>query len=133
MTHSRKKEISLLAQGKSDEAKAVIDSSSYLAAKAQNRGVAIRFATASARVAASSGKLGEARSNLEAALTEATKAGFVSYQFETRLAMYEIEMRSDKSGQARQHLEDLAHLASAKGFGLIARRASTAANNQASN
>ena len=122
-----------LAQGKSDEAKATIDSSSYLAEKTQNRGVAIRFEITSARVAVSSGRLREARSDLEAALTEATKIGFVSCQFEARLAIYEIEMRSDRSDQGRQHLEELAHLASAKGFGLIAQRASTAANNPTSN
>jgi hypothetical protein len=117
----------LLAEGKAEKAKAIIDNSSPLAAKNQNRGVALKFAITAARVTASSANQSLAKSNLEAALAEAAKDGFVGYQFEARLALCEIEMRSDKKTVGQDHLRELARAASSKGFGLIAPGALTAA------
>jgi hypothetical protein len=46
--------------------------------------------------------------------------GFVSYEFEARLALAEIEMRSGRTSIARAHLQDLEKETAAKGLGCIA-------------
>jgi hypothetical protein len=60
-------------------------------------------------------------------LAEATKFGYLPYQFEARLAIGEIEMQSGMSSIARPHLEALERDARAKAFLLIARKAAAAA------
>ena len=57
---------------------------------------------------------------------EATKAGLVRLQFEARLALGEIELKSGASAAGRARLSALAAEATAKGFGLIARKAAAA-------
>jgi hypothetical protein len=66
--------------------------------------------------------------SIEAARSEARRAGRVGLEFEARLALGEIEMCSGRSAARRQRLEDLERDATAKGFVLIARKAATAAS-----
>ena len=64
---------------------------------------------------------------LKTAAVQAVKAGLVDIELEARLALGEVEMRSVAKGAAgRARLELLQKAASAKGFGLIARRADAA-------
>ena len=60
---------------------------------------------------------------LERALTEATHFGFISYQYEARLALGEIELASGQTARGRSRLDALAREAPGRGFGLIARKA----------
>src|SRR5208282_4788226 len=80
----------LLAQGKAADAKAAADAEAEVAAKNQNRPVSLKFAIVAARAMAASGKLAEAKSNLETLLKDEIKRGFLAYQFVTRLALAEI-------------------------------------------
>jgi hypothetical protein len=113
----------LLAQGKAADAKTAADAEAEIAAKNQNRPVSIKFANASARALAASGKLAEAKSNLEAILKGEIKQGFLADQFETRLALAEIEMKSGHAAAAQALLVSLKRDAQARGLGLIVRKA----------
>jgi hypothetical protein len=68
----------------------------------------------------------EALQSLEAALAEATNAGFLPFQLEARLALGEIELASGKAEQGRTRLQALEREASARGYALIARKAARA-------
>jgi len=85
--------------------------------------VRMNYGIAAARVRAAIGGTAEATQSLEATLAEANKYGYLGYQFEARLALGEIELNSDKTGDGRVRLEVLQKEAAAKGFGLIARKA----------
>ena len=115
----------LLEMGKPAEAQKEIARVAGLVAKSRTR-FRLGMAIVAAQVRAALGKPGEASHSLLATLAEATKDGFVGYQFETRLALAEIEMKSGKSGAGRARLEALEKDATAKGFGLIARKAAAA-------
>jgi serine/threonine protein kinase len=119
----------LVAQGKREEAVREIDAAGANAAKLQNEEVRLKFGLAAASVRAASGKsadLAAATRTLEAMLAEATKYGYVPYQYEARLALGELEIKSghEVTGQAR--LEALEKEAKARGFGLIADKAAAA-------
>jgi len=79
------------------------------------------FEIASARFQAASGKLAEARASLRAVLADATKHHYVHYELEARLALCEVEARTNPAA-ARIHGKALQKDASAKGFGLVARK-----------
>jgi DNA-binding winged helix-turn-helix (wHTH) protein/tetratricopeptide (TPR) repeat protein len=113
----------LLAEGKAPDAQAAVDSEAEVASKNQNHPIGLKYAIASARALAASGKATEAKSKLETILTEEKKMGFLSYQFETRLALAEIEVRSGRLNAVRDQLASLARQAQARGLGLIARKA----------
>jgi tetratricopeptide (TPR) repeat protein len=122
----------LLAQGKSAEARKEVDAATGRAAGMQSEEVRLKLAIVAASVRAASGKspdLAAAIKSLEATLAEATKYGFVPYQFEARLALGEIEMKSGKTSAGRNRLEALEREAQQKGFGLIARKAAKAKSN----
>ena len=65
--------------------------------------------------------------NLDATLAEATKLGFVPYQYQARLALGEMEMKFGQTTAGHAHLAALEKDARAKGFLLIARKAAAAA------
>jgi hypothetical protein len=103
-----------------------MDSTAKLAEKSHSRAVRLNWGIAAGRVRFAAGKLEDARSGLEAVLREATQAGFVSYQFEARLALGEMGKKSGHMVTARANLASLEKEARAKGFGLIARKAAAA-------
>ncbi len=79
-----------------------------------------------ARIRAASGSQAdrtEASKKLREILAEARKAGFLTQEFEARLALGEIETSSGDSANGRAHLAGLEQDAAQKGFRLIARKA----------
>jgi hypothetical protein len=68
------------------------------------------------------GKPIEARNSLRAVLADASKHNYVHYELEARLALCELEAKSNPAA-ARIHSKALQRDASAKGFGLVARKA----------
>jgi len=61
--------------------------------------------------------------NLATTLAEATRLGFVGFQFDTRLAIGEIEMKAGRVGTGRARLAALEKDATEKGFLLTAHNA----------
>jgi serine/threonine protein kinase/tetratricopeptide (TPR) repeat protein len=119
----------LVAQRKISDAAHELDTATPLGAKIQSEGVRLHLAIVSASVRALSGgsvDRAAAGRSLEATLAEATRLGFVPYQYEARLALGELEMNSGQTTAGRAHLTALEKDARAKGFLLIARKAAAA-------
>lgn len=114
----------LLAQGKAPDARAAVDGEAQVVAKNQNQPVGIKFAIVAGRATAATGKLSAARSALETTLKNEIKMGFLAYQLETRVALAEIEIMSGRLRTGRAHLAAAAAEAKAKGYNLVARKAS---------
>jgi len=120
---------SLLAQGKLAEAGQASERLRGLAAASQDRRVRIAAAIVAARVLAASGEVHATNAALEAlraTLAEAVRVGFVDYELEARLAAGEIAIASGRAAAGRARLAALAKDATARGFGLVARRAAAA-------
>jgi serine/threonine protein kinase/tetratricopeptide (TPR) repeat protein len=117
----------LLALGRPPDAQKEIDHAAAAMAKSQYRTVLLNIAIVAARVRAALGKTSEARESLKATSAEAKRLGFLGQQFEARLLLGEIEMKSGPIAAGRARLAALEKDATAKGFGLIARRAAAAA------
>ena len=113
----------LLADGQKDEAFKEAGKTAPLAAKSQNLSVQLAFAVARARATAASRESGAAETILKETLAKATKAGYLGYEFETRLALEELHLKSGKSPPSRGRLEQVQKEAKEKGFDLIARKA----------
>ncbi len=115
----------LLAAGKLAEAQKASDTAAGLVAKSEDRGLRFTAVIVAARVRAASGKPEDVTAALQAldkTLAEARRTGFVRYQYETRLAAGLIEAGAGRPA-GKTHLQALAAEATAKGFGLIAKRA----------
>ena len=69
-----------------------------------------------------------AAKDLETSLEETVTRGYLGYQYEVELALGTVEMKSGNTTAGRARLQDLEKEASAKGFHLIARKATAAAN-----
>jgi serine/threonine protein kinase/tetratricopeptide (TPR) repeat protein len=113
----------LLTQGKAQEARNELESATGLVAKVQNRETRLKFAIVAASVRAASATLGDKSalsSSFEAPLAEASKYGYVPYEFEARRALGEYEIRSGQVAKGRSRLAALEADAKASGFGLIA-------------
>lgn len=117
---------SLLAQAKPADARAVMDRAAPLASKSEDRTVRLTVGITAARVRAALGETERAMKELQTILAEAERTGFVNLQFEARLALGEIELRSGKSNAGIARLQLLEKEAAAKGFNLLARKASRA-------
>jgi tetratricopeptide (TPR) repeat protein/predicted Ser/Thr protein kinase len=115
----------LLAQSKPAEAAAAVQQASSLLSHASAFPVRFDVALAAARVQAASGQraASSARKSLEDALAQAIRHGYLGYQFEMRLTLGELEKMAGAGEAARVSLAAVAKEASAKGFGLIARKA----------
>ena len=115
----------LLLAGKASAAQKEIGQASLLATQA----AASRWeiALAAGRVESALGDFVAAKTKLEAMLSEATRASFVPYVFEGRLAVGEIEIKSGRAADGRTGLAALEIDAIAKGFVLVARKAATVA------
>ena len=105
-------------------ARSEIEHASSLAAQANDRSLKLTIAIAKARIDAASGKTDDALKALASAQKEAQTARLVAIDFEARLAMGEIEMKAGKSASGRATLQTLARESKAKGFMLIAAKAS---------
>jgi len=97
-----------------------------LVAKSQDRSKHFEVSLAEARVQAKSGKTADAQKNLQAVLADATKSGFVTYEFEARLQLGEIEMQTGRADVGRARLTALQKEAGGKGFQRIASKAAKA-------
>jgi hypothetical protein len=115
---------SLMAQGKLSEAQSVVEGAAKL--PAQDRIVRLSFAITCARLKGRSGKMDEARRELDAALKDASGMKLTGFEFEARFAQAEIELESEKSSAARSQMQTLGKQAGQKGFQLLARKAATA-------
>ena len=80
----------------------------------------------SARIAGASGDLEALVRILDEALSEATKANLLFFQYDARLALGELEIKSGKVAAGRARLTTLEKDARSKGFLLIARKAAAA-------
>ncbi len=119
--------LALLDSGNVIGARSQIEQASSLAQQANDRNLKLMTAIAKARIDAASGKNDDALKALSAAQKEAHAAGLVAIEFEARLALGEIETRADKAATGRAMLRALAQEAKAKGFNLVAAKASDAA------
>jgi ATP/maltotriose-dependent transcriptional regulator MalT len=120
--------LALLSSGEVTGARSQIEQASSLAQQANDRNLKLMIEIAKARIDAASGKNDDALKALGTAQKEAHAAGLVAIEFEARLALGEIEMKADKAATGRAMLRALAQEAKAKGFNLIAAKASNAAN-----
>ena len=120
---------SLLEQGKTSEARSVIQTAQELSARTDEIPVHFEVDIAGARVGAAEvnhyhqGQTAAPKQTLEGVLAQATRHGYLGYQFQARLALGEVDMASDNAGAGRARLATLEKDAEAKGFGLIARKA----------
>jgi eukaryotic-like serine/threonine-protein kinase len=113
----------LLDQGRPAEAKKEIDAAAPLVAKSQSCGTKLGFTIAASRIQAATGNIAEAKKGVREALLNAQKYGFLTYQFEARLALAELEMQSGNKAAARSQFLHLEQDARTRGFGLIADKA----------
>ena len=118
----------LLAQGKLPDALKHIEAGEALAAKVQNLSVRLDLGITAGNVRAALGSTDQAKANLQSSLTQATKAGFMNYQLEARLALANMELKSNKA-LAREHLAALQKASAAKGFLRVSHRAAALAAN----
>ncbi len=116
----------LLEQGKAAEAQKEVDAAQVLAARSQNLSSRLKIAVVAARTRAALRDSAGAETILKGALEDATKSGFVTYQFDARLAMGEIETKSGRTAAGRARLAALGKDATARGFTRIAQKAAKA-------
>jgi DNA-binding winged helix-turn-helix (wHTH) protein/tetratricopeptide (TPR) repeat protein len=115
----------LLAQGKLDEAAREIARATTALGKGQQKETKLFVTIASARVQTASGRPAgklESEANVQWALAEATRAGFMGEELEARLVLGEIEMHSGNLARGRTQLEQLERDAVKRGFGSVARK-----------
>ena len=115
-----------VAQRRVADAQRLMDNMKPQIKKLEYRGIRIGCDIAAARVAAAAGKREDSTKALEALLLEATQVGFLGMQFDIRLVLGDIEKRSGETRRGEARLVALEREATAKGFGLIARKAAAA-------
>ncbi len=118
---------SLLRQGKELDAQGEINRASAVSLKCENLGVRLSVAIETARVRATlkrPGGTASATKILQTTLAQADKAGLVGIQLESRLALGEVEMKASNPAAGRTRMKILEKEARAKGYGLIAQKAS---------
>jgi tetratricopeptide (TPR) repeat protein len=113
----------LLASGNPGQAQKEIDSARSLAAKTQNRLVAMDFAIAEARVLAASDRFDDANKILAGVIADARKLGLVRLELEARLASAEIATKSGSVKITRAQLATIEKDAAARGYIKLARSA----------
>jgi eukaryotic-like serine/threonine-protein kinase len=121
---------SLLVAERPGDAAREIDKADQLLRGTEDREARFLVGIDRARVRAAQANAPEAIAELKPIMAEATKYGYLGYEFEARLALGEIEMKSGHATEGRAHLASLAKEAQAKDFALIARKAREAAQNQ---
>jgi len=122
---------SLLAQGKISEAQTAINRARTLAKATSNLPLAFDISVTSARIRIATktppnpAKTASVKKDLESSLAVARKCGYLEYEYKLLLVLGESELQSGGTRQGRARLEALAKEATKKGFGLIARNATT--------
>jgi DNA-binding winged helix-turn-helix (wHTH) protein/tetratricopeptide (TPR) repeat protein/TolB-like protein len=118
----------LLADGKYSEARKVMEQTTRIAGQRMNRESEFIWAMIDARVRAASANREdkvEAARRLRLVVAETMKAGFVLYEFEARLVLAQTEIALGNRDAGRADLSALGKEVSAKGFGIISRKATT--------
>lgn len=113
----------LLAQGKGSEAGQTTEEAAKLPG-IQDPGIRLTLRIAAAEARATLGQ--PAENEAAAALSDATKLGYVGYQFEARLVLGKAELAAGHRDAGRAQLAGLEKEARAKGYLLIARKAARA-------
>lgn len=116
----------LFAQGKHAEAKKELAAAAPLAAKGQSLLTRMRFDLAAARSPADAENLEPVRARIKKTIQEAHAHGYVGIELEARLALVQFENQNGQRSMTKPQLANLESSASAKGFGLIARKAAAA-------
>jgi len=116
----------LLLQGKTGEAQEAIAKAKTLSARSSDVALRLVLEVDSAYGLAAAGDSDDAEHLARSAFSEAHKLGFVQTQMEASLALGEIQMKGRNPAAGRGVLQQLAKEARAKGFALIAKKASTA-------
>ena len=120
-----------LAAGKIAEATEVSRQALALTHKTEDTTVRITVAIEAARVRAASGSqadVAEARKGLNAAIADATREGLTGLLLHARLALGQVDLSSGNRASGRLLLLAVQREATAKGFLLVARKASAALN-----
>jgi len=117
---------SLLQQGKLNEARQAIATALKLSEKSKDVTVRMPLGIQVAYFRAAAKDFRSADLAARQVLAQATRLGFVRIQFEASLALGEIEMKAGNRVAARIQLERVEQNARAKGFELIARKATAA-------
>jgi tetratricopeptide (TPR) repeat protein len=114
----------LLAQGKMEEANAVLNAVRKDVSRNQNPANRLQFSVADARIQAAGAtpSRSSARTQLQRSIREASNLGLLPLQLEAQLALGEIEL-SESPAAGRNDLESLESRAHTHGFELIAQRA----------
>jgi eukaryotic-like serine/threonine-protein kinase len=115
-----------LAQGKLAEAQIQAEKAITLSQQTPSQSPRFEAILADAQVKAKTGKISEAKKELDAMLVSTRKFGYRFYEYEARLLLAEIELQSD-SAAARPHLAALEKDAQDHGLLLIANHAQAAA------
>jgi eukaryotic-like serine/threonine-protein kinase len=113
----------LLSDGRIDEAKFEIAAGNRLSIANRNYDVRVRLGIASDRVRSALGQSADAIRVLSEAIAEAKQKGYVTHEFQARLARGEIELASGNVSAGRAHLATLESDATGRGFLAIAKRA----------
>ena len=116
---------SLLAAGKLEEAGKEISAIAELAVKTQNVGVRLQYDITASRIRAQSGHRSQAEATLNSVRSQASNAGMIFYELESRLALGEIKMNAAEIDAGRADLAALKKDANARGYALIALKAAT--------
>jgi hypothetical protein len=112
----------LLGAGNLQEAQSAASRAMALSQQTAGRVTRFEATLADARVNAKSGKWAQAREELESMLSSARKFGYLSYEYQARLALAEIDLWAG-SASAPAHLAALERDARAQGFLLVANQA----------
>lgn len=116
----------LLPQGKIGETEGAVAKAKILSANSSDIATRLVFEVDNAYVLAAARDFNGAENLAKTAYAEANKLGFVQTQLEASLALGKIEMTGPNPAAGRVLLQQLAKDARARGFALIARKASTA-------
>jgi eukaryotic-like serine/threonine-protein kinase len=114
----------LLAQKKLPEAESFAGKAVELSLKNPDRTSRFEATLAKALVLAEKNRLVDANKLVSSVLAEARKFGYLSYELQASLITAEIEVSSGKAAAGKARLQALEQQASAKGFNLVAQKAS---------
>jgi tetratricopeptide (TPR) repeat protein len=117
---------SLRQQGKLEEAQAAIANALALSKKSSDVTARLPLAVQNAYMRAAAKDLPEAERLARSVLVESQTLGFVQIELEASLAIGEIRLHGGNPALGRKRLEETEKTARAKGFELIARKASAA-------
>ena len=116
----------LLAQHKSEDALSIAVDAIKVASKGGHRSTQISAACAESDVRTASGKAADAANTLKQLINDSHQAGLVPNEFDARLALGQAEIKAGHSSSGRVLLASLERDAHAKGFFLLATKASAA-------